>query len=699
MVMHPIVTFRIYNAHGQRKYITYANGAHTTYHYDEKTFRLTRLITTRNTGADILQDLIYVYDAVGNIVEMTDDAQETIYFNNTQVTPDTKYVYDPLYRLLSATGRQMVGLSVPSHTDVGIQSLPDATTTALELYTQSYEYDEMGNMLEMAHAASSGNWTKYYYYTSGFTNNYLLSTDPTTTQPSTDHYTYDAHGNMTSMPHLASMGWDFAYRLQSADLGGGGDAYYAYDAGGNRVRKVIINGNITEERIYLGDWEIYRKTVSSVLTTERETLHISDDTARIARVDTLIIDGGSAVSTPAPVIRYQLSNHLGTATIELDTSAVVISYEEYHPFGTTSYRSENTSGAISLKRYRYVGKERDDETGLYYYGARYYAAWLARFVSVDPLKDDYPYYTSYQYAGNKPITFIDLDGLEEVKPKLLESDDNSRMEMRQKVQAFESFQKKPDFRKITEQRKTELFQKLTDNAEKLRRLDSAKFLDYSTAISNARHNLKLFEDRPLSEYSFVRYLEGEGGYDIYDINEIKGSSTFSTGLSQAMNKIRNLAKNYYFDNGSSEFTEYTARGQGGMSALFSDVGTALGSFSLKYNVQMEIVSTDEGELIKGRAYFTLADTYTWKEGRNALFGADHDYMILLKDIGAADFSIRSYFMVEFSLSANQYADIEFTDESDIKNADGNMSQYPEISGGAYYKLIEPLRYNHAKTNQ
>ncbi len=70
----------------------------------------------------------------------------------------------------------------------------------------------------------------------------------------------------------------------------------------------------------------------------------------------------------------------------------------------------------SLKRYKYVGKERDEETGLYYYGARYYAAWLCRFVSVDPLQHKYPHYTPYQYAGNKPVSYIDLDGLEEAVP-------------------------------------------------------------------------------------------------------------------------------------------------------------------------------------------------------------------------------------------------------------------------------------------
>ncbi len=57
-------------------------------------------------------------------------------------------------------------------------------------------------------------------------------------------------------------------------------------------------------------------------------------------------------------------------------------------------------------------KERDRESRFYYYGARYYAGWLCRFVSVDALKDDYPELTTFQYASNNPITNIDLDGLE-----------------------------------------------------------------------------------------------------------------------------------------------------------------------------------------------------------------------------------------------------------------------------------------------
>ncbi|MEL6972951.1 MAG: RHS repeat-associated core domain-containing protein, partial [Bacteroidota bacterium] len=69
-------------------------------------------------------------------------------------------------------------------------------------------------------------------------------------------------------------------------------------------------------------------------------------------------------------------------------------------------------------RFGFNGKERDKdgEWGAqthYDYGFRIYNPSIARFLSVDPLAPDYPWYTPYQFAGNKPIAFIDLDGLEE----------------------------------------------------------------------------------------------------------------------------------------------------------------------------------------------------------------------------------------------------------------------------------------------
>ncbi len=68
-------------------------------------------------------------------------------------------------------------------------------------------------------------------------------------------------------------------------------------------------------------------------------------------------------------------------------------------------------------RYGFNGKEKDKEVVQYDYGFRIYDPRLVRFKSVDPLTNSYPWYTPYQFAGNKPIWCIDLDGLEEALPK------------------------------------------------------------------------------------------------------------------------------------------------------------------------------------------------------------------------------------------------------------------------------------------
>src|SRR5690606_22610424 len=68
-----------YNARGQRTAIRYANGVTTTYEYDARTFRLTRLYSARSSGS-ALQDLHYGYDPVGNITEIRDDAISPVYF-------------------------------------------------------------------------------------------------------------------------------------------------------------------------------------------------------------------------------------------------------------------------------------------------------------------------------------------------------------------------------------------------------------------------------------------------------------------------------------------------------------------------------------------------------------------------------------------------------------------------------------------
>jgi YD repeat-containing protein len=99
-----------YNEKGQRSDIHYGNGSKTRYEYDKNTFRLIRLLTTRNNGNDILQDIHYTHDPVGNIVEIVDNAQQNHYFSNSVIEPRAMYKYDALYRLTEATGRELASL-------------------------------------------------------------------------------------------------------------------------------------------------------------------------------------------------------------------------------------------------------------------------------------------------------------------------------------------------------------------------------------------------------------------------------------------------------------------------------------------------------------------------------------------------------------------------------------------------------------
>src|SRR5262249_11573694 len=111
-----------------------------------------------------------------------------------------------------------------------------------------------------------------------------------------------------------------------------------------------------------------------------------------------------------PVVRYQHDNQIGLSVLELDATGQPISREEDHPFGTTAfYQAPSVAGQVVIKRHRYIGQEREDETGFYYLGARYTAPWLGRFLSVDP-SDNSDGREPYVYVGDNPVKLVDPDG-------------------------------------------------------------------------------------------------------------------------------------------------------------------------------------------------------------------------------------------------------------------------------------------------
>jgi RHS repeat-associated protein len=412
----PFVTDVDHDALGRRERVRYAAGVTTDHAYERDTLRLARLRTTRAGDNGVLQDLRYTYDPVGNVVEIRDGAQQTVFFDNAEVSPDARYEYDALYRLTRADGREHAGLAAgtaPDHRDVPAMPVPHPNDgQALRAYTERYAYDEAGNLLRTTHAAAGTSWTRRYAYADD--GNRLLATSlpgDADDGPFSATYDHDEHGNMTRMPHLARMDWDASDRLRTVDLGGGGTAFHVYDAAGRRVRTVVERLAATsEERIYLDGVELFRRRRNGAVELERETLHVADGTRRVALVETLTRDDGAPVATPSPLVRFQLGNHLGSACLELDDAGAVLSYEEYHPFGTTAYRAARADVEASPKRYRYAARERDEDTGLYYHGTRYYAPWLARWTAADPAGPvDGP--NLYRYARNNPVALVDRNGL------------------------------------------------------------------------------------------------------------------------------------------------------------------------------------------------------------------------------------------------------------------------------------------------
>jgi RHS repeat-associated protein len=426
---------RGHDAKGRPLSALHGNGVRTRCFYDPDSFRLTRLLTMAegaNPGTQALQDLNYTYDPVGNVVAVRDDAQQTHFFRNAVVPPVSRYEYDALYQLRRATGREHAGGandSIRDHTNLDLAALPHLNDlAAVRTYAEEYDYDLVGNLVQLRHRFGAqpgvgGGWRRDYRYArdadqADRTNRLTSTSAPGDPEggPFSATYQYDVRGNLTRMPNLPRLEWDVTERLRIVDLGGGGTATHVYATGGQRVRKIVDRpGDLRLEWIFLGPVRLFRRRRRSTgaLQLERRSVQVGDNHGVIAQVttktqDTAGLDPANALDVP--LIRYQYTNGLGSAVLETDEDANPVSYEEFHPFGTTAYWSAAEHEDVSLKRYRFSGKERDDESGLYYFGVRYYAPWLGRWTSPDPagIADGF---NLFRYCKNNPVMYRDETGM------------------------------------------------------------------------------------------------------------------------------------------------------------------------------------------------------------------------------------------------------------------------------------------------
>ena len=269
-------------------------------------------------------------------------------------------------------------------------------------------------------------------------------------EPNNFNYKYDEIGNLLSdaSEEISNIVWNTYGKVERVNFtaaSGKNNLRYTYDAQGNRLSKTVITGEVTgTTTFYVRDasgnvMSIYKKdvffespTLITTYTQKEVPLYGSSRLGQRNFANKMLF---SSTPPDEAYVRtrgrkfFELSNHLGNVlTVISDQKlgitsggstadyyeAVVLSAKDYYPFGL---EMEGRSSSSDLYRYGFNGKEDDRDWGMQNvqdYGFRLYNPAVSRFLSVDPLFKGFPWYTPYQFAGNKPIWAIDLDGLEEV---------------------------------------------------------------------------------------------------------------------------------------------------------------------------------------------------------------------------------------------------------------------------------------------
>ncbi|AVK35162.1 RHS repeat-associated core domain-containing protein [Morganella morganii] len=389
-----------YSAAGQKLCEEHGNGVVTTYTYEPQTQRLIAVKTEHPARKKIFQDLRYEYDPVGNVLCVTNSAEETRFWHNQKVVPENRYTYDTLYQLVSATGREMANAGQQRSSLPDIYPFDKASYTN---YTRNYIYDRAGNMTQIRHSAPATN------------NNYI--TDITVSQrsnravlktladtPEKAETLFTPGGQQTQLQPGQTLSWTARGELQQVTPvvrnGAAGDCEsYRYDAGSQRILKTAVqktgNSTQTQQVIYLPGLE---------LRSGKENYQvICAGVAGRAQVRLLHWQDGKKDHQ-----RFSYDNLIGSSGLETDGDGKLLSQEEYYPFGGTSVLVADADSGIDYKTHRYSGKERD-ATGLYYYGYRYYQPWAGRWLSSDPA-GTVDGLNLFRMVRNNPVTLRDDDG-------------------------------------------------------------------------------------------------------------------------------------------------------------------------------------------------------------------------------------------------------------------------------------------------
>ena len=366
-----------YDATGNRTKLKVNGATYATYTYDAIN-RLTSLADSTNLN------FIYAYDAVNRLT--------------SRGAPNgvaTNYGYDGLDRLTSLIHTKGAttlsgnlytytnGNNISSWTTQTAQrtysydAVDRITTTAnFEMPAENYSYDAVGNRTA-SHLSASYEYQPF---------NRLTST-------ANASYSYDNNGNLVSKTDALGA-WSFVYdeenRLTQVNKPGGPTINYKYDAVGRRIQRTTSAGT-NERYVYDGaDALIDLNADWSVATT-----YLND----------LGVDNHLRQTSATTGVSYFLTDHLGSTAAFADISGNAAEQLAYDSFG-------NSVGSART-RYGFTGRERDPDSGLLFYRARFYDPQLGRFISEDPIGLAGGV-NGYSYTSNSPARRKDPSGLYEI---------------------------------------------------------------------------------------------------------------------------------------------------------------------------------------------------------------------------------------------------------------------------------------------
>lgn len=400
----PILQEARYNAAAQIETQTTANGVVSTWSYDPADGRLMTLKSGK-PGETLRQNLAYRYDPMGNVLRIEDHSLTTVYFANQRVDGHRDFTYDSLYRLTGASGFEA---QVPN-LQPGLPELISPIDPGRRYhYREQYDYDAGNNLTELRHIREGNTYTRRMRI-DPYSNRGVRWEDGDP-EPIFDER-FDRHGNQCYLQTgVQPLIWNARDQLAKVTLlthSNGlpdDEETYRYSQG-ERVYKRHVShtpsATHSREVRYLPGLEIH-------VCSDGQTLHVITLAMGLSGSRCLHWVAGQPADIEPDQLRYHYDDHLGSCAVELDGNGALMSLEAYYPFGGTAWWAARSAVEADYKTIRYSGKEMD-LSGLYYFGARYYAPWLWRWISADPA-GDVDGLNLYTMVNDNPLRYIDPNG-------------------------------------------------------------------------------------------------------------------------------------------------------------------------------------------------------------------------------------------------------------------------------------------------